>query len=53
MSKARLIITAVIIEGRQQAEVARTYGVSPGWVSKLIKRYKTDGETALSALLEI
>jgi transposase InsO family protein len=46
MSKARLVITAVVIEGRTQAEVAATYGVSKGWVSKLIARYNTEGETA-------
>ena len=46
MSKARLIITAVVLEGRQQSEVARTYGVSPGWVSKLVKRFRAEGETA-------
>jgi transposase InsO family protein len=46
MSKARLVITAVVLEGRTQAEVARTYGVSPGWVSKLVTRYKSEGETA-------
>jgi transposase InsO family protein len=46
MSKARLVITAVIIEGRTQAEVAKTYGVSKGWVSKLIARYNAEGETA-------
>ena len=46
MSKARLVITAVIVEGRTQAEVAATYGVSKGWVSKLIARYNTEGETA-------
>lgn len=46
MSKARLIITAVIIEGRSQASVARDYGVSKGWVSKLIARYRTEGDTA-------
>ncbi len=46
MSKARLVITAVILEGRTQAEVAATYGVSKGWVSKLISRYNTEGETA-------
>ena len=46
MSKARLIITAVIIEGRTQAEVAATYGLSKGWVSKLIARYNAEGETA-------
>jgi transposase len=46
MSKARLVITAVVIEGRKQAEVARSYGVSESWVSKLVARYKTEGETA-------
>jgi transposase len=46
MSKARLVITAVVLEGRTQAEVARTYGVSKGWVSKLIARYNTEGEAA-------
>ena len=28
MSKARLIITAVVLEGRSQAQVARDYRVS-------------------------
>jgi len=46
MSKARLVITAVVLEGRSQAEVARTYGVSPGWVSKLVARYRSEGEAA-------
>jgi transposase InsO family protein len=46
MSKARLVITAVVIEGRVQAEVARAYGVSKGWVSKLVARYRADGEAA-------
>jgi len=46
MSKARLVITAVIFEGRTQAEVARTYGVSKGWVSRLIARYNAEGEAA-------
>jgi transposase InsO family protein len=46
MSKARLVITAVVIEGRPQAEVARAYGVSKGWVSKLVTRYRTEGATA-------
>ena len=46
MSKARLIITAVVIEGRSQADVARDYQVSKGWVSKLVARYRTEGETA-------
>ncbi|RNL62713.1 IS481 family transposase [Nocardioides marmoriginsengisoli] len=46
MSKARLVITAVVIEGRTQAEVAKSYGVSKGWVSKLIARYRAEGEAA-------
>ena len=46
MSKARLVITAVVLEGRSQAEVARTYGVSPGWVSRLLARYRAEGEEA-------
>jgi len=46
MSKARLVITAVILEHRQQAEVARSYGVSKGWVSKLVARYHAEGEEA-------
>lgn len=46
MSKARLIITAVIVEGRSQAEVVRAYGVSKGWVSRLVARYRAEGEAA-------
>jgi transposase InsO family protein len=46
VSKARLVITAVVFEGRTQAEVARTYGVSKGWVSKLVARYRSEGEAA-------
>jgi transposase InsO family protein len=46
VSKARLVITAVVVEGRSQAEVARAYGVSKGWVSKLVARYRVEGEAA-------
>jgi transposase len=46
MSKARLVITAVVTEGRSQGEVARAYGVSQGWVSRLVARYRADGEAA-------
>ena len=46
MSKAKLVITAVVVEGRAQSEVAAAYGVSKGWVSKLIARYRAEGETA-------
>jgi transposase InsO family protein len=46
MSKARLVITAVVSEGRSQGEVARAYGVSQGWVSRLVSRYRAEGEAA-------
>jgi transposase InsO family protein len=46
MSKARLVITAVVVEGRSQREVARAYGVSQGWVSKLVARYRAEGQAA-------
>ena len=46
MSKARLVITAVLVEGRSQSQVARDYGVSQGWVSRLLKRYTLEGDTA-------
>lgn len=47
MSKARLIITAITVQGLTQAEAARTYGVSKGWVSKLLARWRREGEAAL------
>ncbi|MGA5361156.1 helix-turn-helix domain-containing protein [Streptomyces purpurascens] len=46
MSKRRLVITAVVVEGRSQGEVARAYGVSQGWVSRLVGRYRAEGEAA-------
>ena len=46
MSKARLVITAVTVQGLSQAEVARRYGVSKGWVSKLMARWRAEGEAA-------
>ena len=46
MSKARLIITAVMVEGRSPSEVARTYGVARSWVYTLLDRYRTEGDAA-------
>jgi transposase InsO family protein len=46
MSKARLVITAVVVEGRGVREVARDYGVSPGWVSRLVARFREEGDAA-------
>ena len=44
-SKRRLVITAVLA-GSSQSEVARTYGVSQGWLSRLMKLYEAQGEAA-------
>jgi transposase InsO family protein len=46
MSKARLVITALVVEGRSQSGVAREYGVSQGWISRLVARYHREGEVA-------
>ncbi len=46
MSKARVVILSVAVEGRSQADTARLYGVSPGWVSKLVALYYQEGEAA-------
>ena len=45
MSKRRLVITAVLA-GSSQSEVARTYGVSQSWISRLMARYVAEGEAA-------
>ena len=45
MSKRRLVITAVLA-GQSQSAVARTYGVSQGWISRLMARYRAEGEAA-------
>jgi transposase InsO family protein len=45
VSKRRLVITAVLA-GSTQSEVARRYGVSQGWVSRLMARYAVEGEVA-------
>src|SRR6202034_3486335 len=46
MSKARLVITAVIVEKRPVSEVARSYGVARSWVYALPARYRAEGEAA-------
>ena len=46
MSKTRLVITAVVVEGRSQSAVARDYGVSQSWISRLVARYHREGEAA-------
>jgi transposase InsO family protein len=46
MSMARVVITAVVLEGRSKSEVARDYGVSRRWVQTLVARYLAEGEVA-------
>ncbi len=43
------MITAVVLEGRSQAGVARDYNVSKAWVSTLVARYRAEGEQAFEA----
>lgn len=46
MSKARLVITAVVVEGRTHADAAREYGVSRSWVTRLVARWRVEGDAA-------
>jgi Winged helix-turn helix len=46
MSKAQLVITAVVLEGRSKSEVARDYDLSRQWVHQLVTRYQADGAAA-------
>lgn len=46
MSKARLVITAVVIEKRPVAEVATSYGVSRSWIYELLARHRDEGDAA-------
>jgi transposase InsO family protein len=45
-SKARLVITAIEVEGRTPAEVCATYGISRSWLYELLARYRTEGDAA-------
>jgi transposase InsO family protein len=47
MSLARLVVTAVKLEGRTKAEVSRSYDVSPRWVYELCRRFDADGDAGL------
>ena len=49
MSMARVVITAVVVEGRTKSAVARDYGVSRRWVQKLVARYLLEGDAAFEA----
>ncbi len=47
MSKARLVLTALLVDNQTPAEIAARYGVHRTWVYKLKARYEAEGETAL------
>jgi transposase InsO family protein len=47
VSKARLVITAIEVEGRTVADVVAAYGVSRSWTYELLARYRAEGESAL------
>ena len=47
MSKARLVITAVVVEGRPVREVSATYGVARSWIYELLARYRKEGDQGL------
>ena len=46
MSKARLVITAIEVEGRTPAEVIAAYGVARSWLHELVARYRAEGDAA-------
>ncbi len=47
MSMARLVVTAVLVEGRSKSEVARDYKVSRRWVVTLVQRFLAEGDAGL------
>ena len=47
MSKAQLVITAVVLEGRSKSAVARDYDISRTWVQRLAKRTRPTGRRRL------
>jgi transposase len=47
MSKARLVLTALLVDRQPPAEVAARYGIHRSWVYKLKARYHADGDAAL------
>jgi transposase InsO family protein len=47
VSMARLVVAAVVGEGRSKSEVARDYGVSRRWVQIVVQRFLAEGEAGL------
>ncbi len=48
MDLARYVVDAVVVEGRSYREVARSHGVSKGWVAKLVARFRARGYESLA-----
>lgn len=48
VSKLQSIITAVVVEGRTHADVAAQYGVARSWVTRLVGRYRAEGDAAFT-----
>ena len=46
VSKARLVITAVVFEKRSVSEVSAEYQVSRSWIYELVARYRSEDEAA-------
>jgi transposase InsO family protein len=47
MDKGRYLVEAHLREGRSVAELARTHGVHPSWIYRLLARYRELGEAGL------
>ena len=45
-SKARLVLTALLVDQQTPAEIAARYGVHRSWVYKLKARYEAEGDAA-------
>jgi len=46
VSRAQLIVTAVTLQGLTQAEAARAYGLSESRVSRIMARWRAEGDAA-------
>lgn len=47
MSRARLIVMAVTVQGLSQAEAARRYGLSESRVIRIMTRWRLEGDAGL------
>jgi transposase InsO family protein len=47
MGLERYVVDAVVLEGRSRREVAKSAGISKGWVDELVSRYREGGYPAL------